>query len=42
MVKEQRELIIKLQEKCDELEESNRNLKNELMDFRIAAKNKGK
>ena len=42
MVKEQRELIIKLQEKCDELEESNRNLKNELMDFRIAAKNKSK
>lgn len=34
MVKEQREMVVKLQEKCEELEETNRNLKNEIMDLR--------
>lgn len=38
MVKEQRELIVKLQEKCDELEEMNRNLKNENNDYKYNKK----
>lgn len=39
MVKEQRELLVKIQEKCDELEETNRNLRNELASLKA---NKGK
>lgn len=34
MVKKQRELLVELQRKCDEAEEENRNLKNELNDLK--------
>lgn len=41
MVKKQRELLTELQSKCDEMEEENRNLKNELNDLRSNKKKVG-
>lgn len=41
MVKKQRELLVELQNKCDEIDEENRNLKNELNDLKSCKKKVG-